>query len=308
MNATSQQQRRIVVVGSGFIGTRVAARAAARDLPALLYGRRAPDTTIGFEFERGDATDEGIADLLQPGDQVVFAAGTSRPADSDEAPIAEFDRNLSPLLNVLAAVEAIDDARFTLISSGGTVYGATDELPTSEQAPTWPRSTYGVVKLAAEKLVAMHAARHGFAADILRCSNVYGPGQPSQGSQGLIGILLERIASGEPVVVYGDGTARRDYLHVDDLADVIFDLGAIGSGVRVLNVGSGVSHTVVDVVERAARACSRTPNLQFRPSRSTDVAHVELDISRLRAILDFRPRSLDEGLSTVVAAPSGGAS
>ena len=101
----------------------------------------------------------------------------------------------------------------------------------------------------AERYVALYARQHGLSADILRCANVYGPGEPTHGSQGLIGVTRAALRAHRPVVVYGDGSTRRDFVHVDDVAGAVVALAARPDGVRVLNVGSGRSESVLEVID-----------------------------------------------------------
>ena len=232
---------------------------------------------------------------------MVFAAGTAKPAESNEHPKHETAANLGPLLAVLKAIPRTSVEAITLLSSGGTVYGPTAPTPTPETAPLWPISTYGVLKVAAERYVGMHAGLHGRSADILRCANVYGPGEPTHGSQGLIGVTRARLRARQPVVVYGDGSSRRDFVHVDDVAGAVMALASRPDGIRVLNVGSGRSTSVREVIEAVAHSVGTQAVLEHRPGRPTDVPVVELDVSALRATVDFAPRSLAEGLADGLA-------
>ena len=98
-------------------------------------------------------------------------------------------------------------------------------------------------------------------------------------------------------VVYGDGSARRDFVHVDDVAAAVMGLAARPDGVRVLNVGSGCSVSVREVVEAVAGSLGVPATFEHRPGRPADVPVVELDVSALRGIIEFAPRSLPEGLA-----------
>ena len=165
-------------------------------------------------------------ELLQGADHVVFAAGTAKPAESNEHPMHEIAANLGPLVATLEGMRRASAPALTLLSSGGTVYGPHAPTPTPETAPLWPISTYGVLKVAAERYVGLFARQHGLAADILRCANVYGPGEPTHGSQGLIGVTRAALRADRPVVVFGDGSARRDFVHVDDVAETVVALAS----------------------------------------------------------------------------------
>ncbi|WP_210649594.1 NAD-dependent epimerase/dehydratase family protein [Nocardioides sp. SYSU D00065] len=289
----------LAVIGLGFIGRRIArtARAGGWDVTAL---SRRHVALPGVRVIEGDAADPlAVAQATEGTTWVVFAAGTTKPAESDQDPLTHAVHNLAPVLSALEATAAAGARGFTFLSSGGTVYGPSAPVPTPEDTPLWPISSYGVMKAAAEQYVAMHAHHDGFAADILRCANVFGPGEPTSGSQGLIGIARARLRAGEPVVMFGDGSARRDYLHVDDLAEVVLALAGRPDGIRVLNVGSGTTTSVAEIISGLASALGVEPVIDRRPARESDSPVAELDISRLRELLDFRPRSADDWLATV---------
>jgi UDP-glucose 4-epimerase len=290
----------MAVVGHGFIGRRVTRSALAGGWKVRTLSRRRPDrpTAGGHEVLVGDARNgEMLQQLLSGTDHVVFAAGTTRPADSNDHPAHEISANEGPLLATLEAMPSTGTTGITLMSSGGTVYGPDAPVPTPETAPLWPISAYGVVRVASERYVQLAARQHELTADILRVANVYGPGEPSSGSQGLIGVTRAALRAGRPVVVYGDGSARRDFVHVDDVAAVVVELAGRPDGVRVLNVGSGQSVTVTAAIEAVARSLSARATLEHRPARPTDAPVVQLDLSALRALVEFQPRDLAAGLA-----------
>jgi UDP-glucose 4-epimerase len=282
----------MAVIGYGFIGRRIGLMARARG-----WGVRAlnlaPVDDEGVEVVVGAAQDvAAIQAVLRGATHVVYAAGTAKPADSNLDPVSDAVRNLEPLLAVLSAMRSSTVTGFTYLSSGGAVYGPDAPVPTPEDAPLWPISSYGIMKLAAERYVAMYARDVGFAADLLRCANAYGPGEPTSGSQGLIGIARANLLAGRPVTVFGDGTDRRDYIHVDDVAEVVVRLAEQPDGVRVINVGSGRATSISEIVRALSVELGVEADVDHRPARPTDAAVTELDITRLRSILDVAPRAL----------------
>ncbi len=285
--------RRLTVVGLGFIGSRIARRAVEDGWTVTALSRRttsAPDLPA-LRLLTGDATDADAVDgAVADADWVVYAAGDAKPADSDADPVAYATQNLDPLLHVLRAVGRGRARGLTFLSSGGAVYGPEAPVPTPEDAPLWPASSYGIMKTTAEQYVAMHARRDGFAADVLRCANVFGPGEPTSGSQGLIGMTRARMRAGEPVVLFGDGSTRRDFIHVDDLAEIVVRLAERPDGLRVLNVGSGAATSITEIVDALSRAHGVLPVLDRRHARASDSPIAELDVTRLRETLDFGPR------------------
>lgn len=294
----SGMSRSMAVLGYGFIGRRVALSASDRGWSVRALSHRGAEPADPLhEVLVGDAADPDVIEAALDGvDHVVFAAGTVKPAESDEHPLEEAQANLGPIISTLETVRRLRIPSMTFLSSAGTVYGPEAPAPTVEDSPLWPISTYGVLKVAAERYVHLYAHQSGFAADVLRCANVYGPGEPESGSQGLIGVTRANLRAGRPVVLFGDGSTRRDFIHVDDVADVVERLARVPDGIRVLNVGSGRSESVAGIVAAVADSLGVEPDFDRRPARPTDVPLVELDVRRLRAIVDFAPRDVRKGL------------
>src|SRR5690606_29266876 len=112
--------------------------------------------------------------------------------------------------------------RFVFLSSGGSVYGPVPgDRTIPETHPTNPISSHGVTKLMMEHFIRLHSHLDDLEHVILRVANPYGPGQIVKTGQGLIPALLQRHAKGLPVTVYGDGSAARDYVYIDDVVDAI---------------------------------------------------------------------------------------
>jgi UDP-glucose 4-epimerase len=289
----------LAVLGYGFIGRRIALLASRRGwrVRALSHRPGAVPEDPSHRLYSGDAADPAVAaDILEGADHVVFAAGTVKPAESDAHPLEEVSANLGPIIATLEAMGRLGTPSLTFLSSAGTVYGPQAPVPTSEGAPLWPISSYGVLKVAAERYVNLYADRFSLAADILRCANVYGPGEPEAGSQGLIGVTRAALRAGRPVVLFGDGSTRRDFVHVDDVADAVERLARQPSGVRVLNVGSGRSESVAEVIDAVAASLGVQPEFDRRPSRASDAPLVMLDISQLRSVIPFEPRDVRTAL------------
>ena len=296
--------RTLAVIGHGFIGSRVAQAAIAGGWKVRSLDRRSAGPSHapapGHDVLVGDVRHpDELAAVLEGADHVVWAAGTAKPAESNEHPMHEIAANLGPLLATLEGMRRAVRVRLHPALVGRDRLRADAPTPTPETAPLWPISTYGVLKVAAERYVALYARQSGLSADILRCANVYGPGEPNHGSQGLIGVTRAALRAHRPVVVYGDGSARRDFVHVDDVAGAVLSLAARPDGIRVLNVGSGRSEPVLDVIEAVARSLDLAARLEHRPARPTDIPVVQLDVSAVRAVIAFEPRGLTEGLRAV---------
>jgi UDP-glucose 4-epimerase len=296
----------VAVLGAGFLGCHVAAALASAGRPTRLLARSslsgAPPVP-GVEVVAGDI--ERPADLdraLEGAGEVVYAAGGFLPAESQADPARDVGLTLGPLLATLEALRARPDAHLTLLSSGGTVYGRPRYLPVDEDHPTEPISSYGVLKLASEHYVRVYGALYGLRYRILRCSNVYGEHAASDRAQGAVGAFLHRLARGEPIALYGDGSVVRDYLYVGDLAAAVIQLLDNLDAPAVLNVGSGEGVSLTELLEVVGEATGEPTTVERLPARDLDVEAIVLDVSRLRAAIDFAPRSLDEGVAAVWSA------
>jgi UDP-glucose 4-epimerase len=137
--------------------------------------------------------------------------------------------------------------------------------------------------------------------NILRCANVYGPGQASHGDQGVIAIFLDRIARGMPVSVFGDGLALRDYVLVGDVADIVARIVEQRIAVGTVNVGSGEGHTLLEVVDAITQSVGAPATVDHRPKRGFDVRSVVLDISRLVSLMSYTPTEFHRGVALTVA-------
>ena len=294
-------RRTIGIVGYGFIGRRIARTALLRGDRVVVLNRSPVDTTQGMTVLIGDAADPELMNrFVSDVDSIIYAAGSSKPAESNVDPLAETTRNLAPLLVTLEALRASAVTNFTYLSSAGTIYGPDVEGSATEESANWPISAYGVLKVTAERFISMYTHVHGLHADILRCSNVYGPGQPMDGSQGVIGVFLNAVRAGRSVVVFGDGSATRDFIHVDDLSDVALRLLPSQSGTRVFNVGSGETITIAETLHLIATSIGVEAIVDRRPPRPFDVPDVQLDTTLLRNTIEFAPRCLAEGIAGLV--------
>ena len=209
-------------------------------------------------------------------------------------------------INVLGTVSVLHAARdagcrVVLASSGGAVYGATDALPATEDAPAAPRSPYGAAKLAMETYLAMFARTGGPGGIALRYGNVYGPGQDGTGEAGVVAITCTRLLNGEPPRLRGDGSQTRDFVYVSDVAAA--NLAALRSAMSgVMNIGTGAETSVREVIERIAAIADYRGDTEVVALPPGEVRRSRLDIALARRSLVWQPRTaLDDGLTRTYA-------
>lgn len=241
-----------------------------------------------FEADLGDQL--AMAASLQDVETVVQLVSTSSPGMQNLYAIADIQDNVIPHIAFMQSCVAAGVKRYVFISSGGTVYGPTADIPTREDHETNPISSHGLTKLMVEKYLQMHGRVDGLEFVILRLSNPFGPGQQFRKAQGLIPAILKRHAEGLPVRILGSGSSRRDYVFIEDVIDAIeLALSSDAAAGQIINIGSGEGRSVIEVVQAVEEVMGITLDKEFVETRKTDVDVNVLDITRAREILGWRP-------------------
>lgn len=163
---------------------------------------------------------------------------------------------------------------------------------------------YGVGKVAAEVCAQSLQRFSGFDIRIARISNPFGPSNLNGKPQGVASIFTRRILKGEEIVLLGDGSVVRDYLHVDDVVTALLALmeADIGSDTdNIFNIGSGVGLSINEVIDIIIQETGAKPNILRRPSRDYDVKASILDISKAHDVLGWKPCYVgEEGIAHLV--------
>jgi UDP-glucose 4-epimerase len=200
--------------------------------------------------------------------------------------------------------------RRLVFSSTAAVYGQPDEMPVTEEAPTRPTNPYGASKLAVDHAIGFECAASGLGAVSLRYFNVAGAsgryGERHDPETHLIPLVLRAAREQSSVQVFGtdyptpDGTAIRDYIHVEDLADAhVLALEATSEGEhRVYNLGNGIGYSVRQVIESAQAVTGRTFEAVESPRRPGDPPVLVASSKRIREDLGWQPQKPE--LSAIV--------
>jgi UDP-glucose 4-epimerase len=281
---------------NGFIGRQLTRRLAERGAAIRAVSRRFDADFVRLFQDRIDFAEADLrqplqmASALQGVKTVVQLISTSSPALRNTQPIVDLQENVLPHVLFLQQCIGMGVERFVFLSSGGTVYGPDAPLPTPEHARTSPISSHGLTKLFIEKYLEMHAYVDGMPHVILRLANPYGPSQHFNKGQGLIPAILNRHRRNLPVTIFGDGLARRDYIYIDDAIEAIVKAVMLEAPLnRAINIGSGETHTVLDVIAHIERALGVRIEKEFVAARPTDVGVASLDIGLAERLLGWKP-------------------
>jgi UDP-glucose 4-epimerase len=307
----------LVTGGAGYIGSIVGkwlleAGHEVVVLDNLERGHRAAVPSAARLVEV-DLLDRGAVDgLLAEGfDGVLHFAALALVGESVSHPERYYRTNVGGTLNLLEAMDAAGALRL-VFSSTCAVYGQPDELPISEQAPTRPESPYGASKLAVDRMIGDFCSAHGLGAVSLRYFNVAGAsdgfGEDHHPETHLIpNVLLAATGANPFVEIYGtdyptpDGTAIRDYIHIDDLAaaHLLALEQARTSEHRIFNLGNGDGFSVREVIAAVETVTGLEIPTREGGRRAGDPPMLVAASDRIRSELGWKPKK--PGLEQIVA-------
>ena len=289
----------LVTGGAGFIGSHLcegllACGYAVRVLDSLIYGQR-EWVPAPCEFIEGDIRDMYACAKAAAGmDGVLHCAAMSRSGPSQEQIEVCTGANITGTQNMLLAARDAGVKRF--IYSGSSTYYGNRPPPHREDDPADILNIYGLTKRVGEQYTLLFDQDFDLPSVVLRYFNVYGPRQPQTGTYALVlGIFLRRAADGKVLEIHGDGSQRRDFVHVRDV--VAANIAALESNVRgtVFNVGSGTSLSVKELADMIS------PDQVHTEGRKGDSLATLADISRIKDALGWTPKiSFAEGLKELL--------
>lgn len=292
----------LVLGGNGFIGSNLVERLVTEGHQVRVYDRSPSRLHVldqKVEYQNGGFSDvTSISKALHDIDIVFHLISGSIPSTSNLSPADDVRDNLVDTIGLLECMRKMGITRIVYMSSGGTIYGDSDEDLINENHSLNPNCSYGIVKLAVEKYLTMYQRLYDFEPVILRVSNPYGPWQSKVGIQGLISTLLSKAISNEQVEIWGDGEVVRDYIHIDDVIEACLNvMGSRSTG--IFNIGSGVGHSINEVMKIVEEVTQSKLEVKYSKRRDLDVKKVVLDISKAKKVLNWAPKiAIKDGIKT----------
>ncbi len=213
-------------------------------------------------------------------DTVALVANNAKAQEETKA-LGEI---VSVYQNLLEVLKQGGCKRFVYFSSGGTIYGNSDE-PLDENSPLNPLSLYAKSKAVVEKAI----QESGIDYLILRLSNPYGGYQISGKKQGVIPILIRKALSENVFEMWASGDSVRDYFYIDDMAQALSKLIEADIHHEIVNVGSGIGTSLNTVIETIEQATGKVIHIEQKESDVPVVQSIVLNIDKLKRLTGYQP-------------------
>lgn len=284
----------LVTGGAGFVGATLVRRVVAsgyrvRVFDNLSTGDEAHLAGVDAELVKGDIRDVDALDSAVAGqDAVIHLAAAGSVVGSIADPVGNFESNVLGTFRVLDAARRAGVSRTVQASTGGALIGDATP-PVSEQSLPKPLSPYGASKLAGEGYAHAFAKTYGLTTVAVRFGNVYGPWCARK--RGVLNVYFESLHDGAPLIIYGDGSASRDYVHVSDIAQALqLALEKDIPGGTVLHAASGVE-TPLTVLANLCRQAAGQPDhpIEYRPARAGEVGRNFASYDLAHELLGYSP-------------------
>lgn len=291
----------IVTGGAGFIGSHIvdaliAAGDEVRVIDNFLTGRRENLNPKAVLHEVDIRDFEKLPPIFEGAAGIFHTAAQARMQYSIKHPQLTNNINITGTLNVLLAARDAGVKR-VVYSASSSAYGPRHQMPLCENMTPEPVIPYAIQKRVGEQYCEMASRFYGVETAALRYFNVYGPRQTTE-SDGpyatVIGIFLEQRAKEKPMTVVPDGTQRRDFTHVYDVAAanlLAMESDKVGQG-EIINIGTGKNYSVLEVAEIIGGPW------KFIKPRLGEVRETRADIRKAEEFLDWKPKvSFEDGIS-----------
>lgn len=296
----------VIIGGAGFIGTNLAIHLARETEGQITIIDREDyyfDTLKSLNLPRITykaapfSMDADFDEQVKGQDVVYHLASTVIPGTSNQNVPAELEANIIVTAKLLDACVRQEVKKVVFISSGGAVYGKKGTCPIPEDTVTYPISSYGIQKLAIEKLLYLYHYQENLDYRVIRLANPYGPYQRPNGKLGVVTTFVYKALTDGKLVVYGDGSVVRDFIYIEDAVRAINKIVNGNSDLRIFNLGSGRGTSVNELISDIKESIASELEVEHIATRAADVPVNYLYISRYEANYGkLNPVSLKDGI------------
>ncbi len=296
--------RIFITGGAGFIGIHLCKKLLELNHDVTVYDNFSNSLEENFisiikqkvTLISGDILDNSkLVTSMKNHNIVIHLAAKISVPESIKNPKLTFDVNVDGTQNVLNACLQNDITKIIAASTAAVYQNTSTKIILDEASPVEPQSPYGESKLEMENKIIDFASIHNIDATILRLFNVFGIGQSLEYA-GVITKFKENIQNNSSLVIFGDGIATRDFVHVYDVVDAII-LATSHSKNSIYNIASGTSTSISNLAETMIAISGKDIEIIYQPSRSGDIMFSATDIPLAKETLKFTPKiSLKRGL------------
>ena len=249
-----------------------------------------------FRFLECDVSElDQIEDSFVGVEWVFHLAGLADIVPSIENPEAYFQANVRGTMNV-AMASSQQKVKRLIYAASSSCYGIPESYPTSESSRNNPQYPYALTKMMGEEILLHWSQVYQLPVVSLRLFNVYGPRSRTSGTYGAVfGVFLAQRLAGLPYTVVGNGEQSRDFTFVTDVARAFLKAAESSLSGEILNVGSGHSYTINELVELLGGPVTHIPKRPGEPDRTF------ADISKICHLLNWEPKvPLEEGVKVML--------
>ena len=278
----------ILFLGNGFIGKALSVNLHLKKLPHRIVSIDIEDDPpLKFRADINSIKDnENILDGIET---VIYFAHGSVPFSSMQDIYKDAEQNILTAVK-LFEIFAKKRIRVIYISSGGSIYGNQDGLTTEKSLPS-PISAYGLSKYTIENYLRLFHHNFALPYDILRLSNIYGIGQKNIKPQGVVSALAQAFIEKKNFKIWGDGTACKDYLYIDDLIEALTKVVLQNASNKTYNVARGVSNSLDEIISVFENIFGYGIELEKAIPFDFDVQNMNLDNSRFVTDYEWQPKT-----------------
>ncbi len=303
-------KKALVTGGAGFIGSHLAETLHQNNVEVLvvdnlLTGKK--ENLLSLDLENTIYGDVGSEETLKfiktfNPDVCFHLAAQSSVVISVEDPLLDFEHNLLQPVQLIKTLLETDCKQFIFTSSGGTIFGEPEVIPTSEDDYAGePASPYGLAKKKLNELIEVMLQNETMSYSILNLSNVYGPRQDPHGEAGVMSIFTGKLINNETPTIYGDGKQTRDYVYVLDVVDALIKSSQTDDNL-FLNIGTGVETSVNELVSILSQKISWDGEPEYAPRREGELLRSVLNNERAKGEIGWEPKyTLDTGLDELIS-------
>ncbi len=303
-------KKALVTGGAGFIGSHLTEKLHQNNIEVLvvdnlLTGKK--ENLLSLDLENtiyGDVGSEETLKIIKNfnPDACFHLAAQSSVVISVEDPLLDFEHNLLQPVQLIKTLLESDCKQFIFTSSGGTIFGEPEVIPTSEDDYAGePASPYGLAKKKLNELIEVMLQNETMSYSILNLSNVYGPRQDPHGEAGVMSIFTGKLINNETPTIYGDGKQTRDYVYVLDVVDALIKSSETDDNL-FLNIGTGVETSVNELVSILSQKISWDGEPEYAPSREGELLRSVLNNERAKGEIGWEPKyTLDTGLDELIS-------